>query len=142
MGGLMPSGARGGALSPFFGSDPKMAGSAVSNPSGPARMQSPEDQAAAEAAQAKLYQDQRAAEQARHHAQAQGFMGSMMPGNHMTMGSIGSIGPAPPPQWTYQPGKGPIWQTPERTINRTATNPTEANWKMTDSKPGFGGNRF
>lgn len=143
MGGILHA-AKVGGMAPFFGADPSVVGSRVSNPSGPAYIQSPEDQAAAEAAQAKLYQDQQAAEQARHQTQAQGFMGAMMPHAGLSAGLGRAAVPPPPQQWTYQPGKGPVWQTPERTINRQGEDAQSMNWKLADSKPGspYGGNRF
>lgn len=101
-----------------------------------------QDAARAAAQQVAAQQAQQAA-----HGRAQNYLGSMMPGGpHNWSGSMtaGALPPPPPSQWTYSPGKGPTWQTPERTIDRTATTDQARNWKLTDAKPGspYGGNRF
>lgn len=122
-------------------------GSTVSNPNGPSHSQSPEEEAAAEASQRRIWEEQQKANATSTKDQ---FMAGML-GSHGAQRFDHGLGvqapPPPPSQWAYVQGKGPAWQTPERTINREGKTPTEMNWKMTTNLPGSsgfnsGGNRF
>ncbi len=133
------------AVDPMFGTSVKPS-STVSNPNGPAQLADPVEMAAAEAAQRQQWQQQEAARQAANKQRAQGYLASMTaPQGRDLSGSMSNhIEAAPPAQWGYQPGKGPVWQTPERTINGQGDNAVSMNWKLNPSKPGspYGGNRF
>jgi hypothetical protein len=55
---------------------------------------------------------------------------------------FGGFRPAPPPpQWTYQAGKGPAWSTPKR-VGETNDFTMEANLPGSEGFNGFKGNRF
>ncbi len=75
-----------------------------------------------------------------------GFLGSMLggqPGSQFALHSQ-AMPPPPPSGWAAQPGKGPVWMEPQRTIDRSATNDVDRNWKMTPEASGspFRGNRI
>jgi len=56
----------------------------------------------------------------------------------------GQMPAAPPPQWSYQAGHGPVWQEAHRAINPNAPDKTSQNWSMGSPAAGsiFTGNRI
>lgn len=135
MGGLLQKAVHVAQI-PFKGVDKEVYGSTVSNPSGPAVTQTPQDQAAAEEAQRRAWEQQQwlQSENNPDNANAwearKGFLAPMLPTEVKPTAPLGG--------WSYQPGKGSIWMEQQQ----TAGSKEPPKWGAPSGTGPFKGNRI